>query len=393
MCRALIGVALALAAAAVTAGPVTALPLAGISENNPAVFDDPALGRLRPPSARLVVPWNAIHREPQRLALWLAGARRSGARPLIVFAPATDCAGRCAPPSTAELQGALRAVRRRFPWVTDFTPWNEPNVAADTAGRPEVAARWHDALARTCARCVIVAGDVLDNGGMEAWLARYRAALGRPATVWGLHNYYDARTGTDMRTRAFLRAVDGEVWLTETGGIVRSGSVVFGEQAAARALQHAWDIAVAYRDRITRIYIHSWFGEPPWRRFDAGLTSHDGRRRPAFWAFADLVTETRTVPPPGNSPRRVERTRSRRVRITSVRWLTPRHLHVRLGCEGPQACTGRLVLLRHRHGRTARLARVRLTVELAGRAGTVLRIGRRSRLDGRLTLHFVPAGR
>ena len=46
--------------------------------------------------------------------------------------------------------------------------------------------------------------------------------------IWGLHNYIDANRFRTRGTRALLRAVKGDVWFTETGGLVvrRNGSTV-----------------------------------------------------------------------------------------------------------------------------------------------------------------------
>ena len=38
--------------------------------------------------------------------------------------------------------------------------------------------------------------------------------------IWGLHNYIDANRFRTTGTRSLLRAVPGEVWFTETGGLV-----------------------------------------------------------------------------------------------------------------------------------------------------------------------------
>ena len=37
---------------------------------------------------------------------------------------------------------------------------------------------------------------------------------------WGMHNYIDANRLRTTGTRRMLRAVKGQIWFTETGGIV-----------------------------------------------------------------------------------------------------------------------------------------------------------------------------
>ncbi len=51
--------------------------------------------------------------------------------------------------------------------------------------------------------------------------------------IWGLHNYSDINRLESWRTRELIRAFGGQVWLTETGGIVQFGSG-FPEPARVR---------------------------------------------------------------------------------------------------------------------------------------------------------------
>src|SRR5204863_8565342 len=111
---------------------------------------------------------------------------------------------------------------QRYPWVRLLQPWNEANSATQPTGtHPERAAAYYEAVRRACPSCVVSAADVLDSANMARWLRRFRRALhGRPPTLWGLHNYSDVNRFRDPGTREFLSLVPGEVWFTETGGIV-----------------------------------------------------------------------------------------------------------------------------------------------------------------------------
>ena len=42
--------------------------------------------------------------------------------------------------------------------------------------------------------------------------------------IWGLHDYSDVNRFESWRTAEIDRALGGQVWLTETGGIVQFGS-------------------------------------------------------------------------------------------------------------------------------------------------------------------------
>jgi hypothetical protein len=119
-----------------------------------------------------------------------------------------------------------------------------------------------------------------------------RYAKGSPRR-WGLHNYSDVNRKRSSGTRAVLRTVPGEVWLTETGGVVKFGaSFPYSESRAAARTRFMFALADTYakrrsglRSRITRIYPYAWFGERRGARFDAGLVSHDGKPRAALSVF------------------------------------------------------------------------------------------------------------
>ena len=50
-------------------------------------------------------------------------------------------------------------------------------------------------------------------------------------SIWGLHNYSDVNRLQSWRTRELSKALGGQVWLTETGGIVQFGTGI---------PEHAW---------------------------------------------------------------------------------------------------------------------------------------------------------
>ena len=137
-----------------------------------------------------------------------------------------------------------------------------------------------------CDGCTVVAGDVLDQPGMTRYLAAYRRGLDGSPTIWGLHNYADANRFRKSGLSALLKAVPGEIWLTETGGIVAFGRAFpRNERRAARALQYAFDLAVK-TPRVRRIYLYNWTGGKPGDRFDAGIVGPDGKPRPAYGSCA-----------------------------------------------------------------------------------------------------------
>jgi hypothetical protein len=125
---------------------------------------------------------------------------------------------------------------------------------------------------------------------MERWLKVFKRTAKKPR-IWGLHNYRDTnkRKGQKLGgTKRLLKAVRGQVWLTETGGIVKfvlpNGHTLFpqSERRANSATKRMFALAKRYRKRIKRLYIYHWKQSSSDNRFDAGLTRRDGSARPAY---------------------------------------------------------------------------------------------------------------
>ena len=98
-----------------------------------------------------------------------------------------------------------------------------------------------------------------------------------------------------MRTTAILRAVPGQVWLTETGGIVNFGRGFpnvrgSGDRRASKALAYMFRIA-ASNHRITRLYIFQWSGASAVARFDAGLLDTHFVARPGYKTVCQKLTQ------------------------------------------------------------------------------------------------------
>ena len=203
----------------------------------------------------------------------------------------------------------MRAFLAAYPQVRLITPWNEANHAAEpTAGRPDRAAAYYNAARRACAACTLVAADVIDGPGMLSWLAEYRRGLDEAPQVWGLHDYYDTTYFTTSGLRDYLNAVPGQVWLTETGGIVelrtRDGQVSLprDELRARASVSFAFEEAHAFANRVGRMYLYQWQADAD-GRFDAGLIRPDGSSRPALEVVrTQLAAMGGASPPAGAAP-------------------------------------------------------------------------------------------
>ena len=263
-------------------------PLLGVGDQAASMFADPLFAPLRVRIARLVVPWDAMR--SRAVWAWLTAARRADVDPLVAFGHARGdrCPDSpCRLPSLRAYQSRFRAFRRRFPWVRTITPWNEPNHASQpTVSVPGRAARYYNAVRAACSRCTVVAGDMLDAPNMRRYLARYSRVLADVPAVWGLHNYFDTTYGGSAGLRTMIRAVEGRIWLTETGGIVtnrRSSGRIglpYDEDRAARGVRRAIAMADARPRRVARVYLYQWRAGHD--VFDAGLLGPDGTPRPGY---------------------------------------------------------------------------------------------------------------
>jgi hypothetical protein len=290
--------AVALAGCSLAASPERsdAAVRVGIADQNAALFSDPLFTQLEIKRSRYFPAWNAALSREQSgwLDTWLNAARAAGVEPLISFSQSLNsaCPRRpCKLPSVREYTRAFRAFRRKWPSVRVISPWNEANHRSQpTFKNPKRAAQYYNVVRKYCRGCKIVAADVIDETNMERWLRVFRRTAVKPR-LWGLHNYRDTNPRKGQRyggTARLLRAVRGEVWLTETGGLVRfvlpSGGTLFpySLSRANRAVKRMFSLARRYRGRIKRLYIYNWFGQTRSNRFDAGLVNVDGTARPAY---------------------------------------------------------------------------------------------------------------
>jgi hypothetical protein len=280
----------------------------GVSEQDPAMFDDPAWQRLGLERVRYVVAWDWARTGQQAdVDAFMSAARARGQDVLVTFTAHRGCfdGGRysrspvCRAPSARAYRTAVRAFDDRYPWVRSYSAWNEVNhISQPTFTNPRLAVRYYRVLRRESLRRSfrVVAADVLDTANMRRYLRSFlRRAPGRPR-LWGLHNYQDVNNRTSADTRTMLETVPGEVWVTETNGIVKFGGSrhwQYSESRAARCTRWMFRLADRYdarrhgtRSKITRLFIYQWFGAPPGARFDAGLVGPDGTPRAAYFVVA-----------------------------------------------------------------------------------------------------------
>jgi len=269
------------------AQPAQARLIVGMGDQKPAMFEDENFLDLGLYQARLLVPYDRmLARDFARTDAWLHAARHAGITPLVAFNRGAKVSRL---PTVAKYEQAVRILRARYPWVTRLSVWNEANHwGQPTHRRPKRAAEYFNAMREVCPHCKIVAADVLDQPGVLRWIARFQQTAIRPR-IWGLHNYVDVNRGTappaSSSTNSFANFVRGEVWITESGGLVRFGRDFRGgreaEARAATAITRAFALARS-NPRIKRLYVYHWSAGDVFHNWDSAFVDKSGRPRPAF---------------------------------------------------------------------------------------------------------------
>jgi hypothetical protein len=266
-------------------------PIVGVGDQNAAMFGSSAFTKLGVRHSRLVLAWD-WYRDPHAVYqadVWMQQAQAAGVRPLVAFNRNWRSNGHRKLPSLTLYRKSFRLVRERYPWVTDYSAWNEANHSSQpTSKKPYMAARYYNAMRKDCRTCTIVAADVLDSRDMVAWVKKFKRHA-PSARIWGVHNYKDANDATGT-TQQLLRVVRGQVWLTETGGILRlkpadgsRGGRKHTKSQQARAVRRVYQIAKSSR-RITRVYFYEW-AKKKGNRWDSAFIETNGKLRPSYHAL------------------------------------------------------------------------------------------------------------
>lgn len=291
---------LTLAAAALLALPAGAHAFSvGMSDQKLGMWEDPRFEQLGIGQVRLLVSYNSVLKgDFSRYDQWMAQAHARGADVLLTINQHSS-GSRTALPTLREYRKVVRTLRKRYPWVTTMAAWNEANHKTQPLFRkPRRAAQFYNVMRQECGGCKIVAADVLDSSNMLPWVAKFKRHARNPH-IWGLHSYGDAnrfRALGASATRQLLRAVKGELWLTETGGIVRFSTRYrggkSGEARAARAVRRTFAIARSSR-RVKRVYLYHWNADPKFVTWDSAFVAANGRARPALDVLRKALNRTR----------------------------------------------------------------------------------------------------
>ena len=334
MRRALLLAAVLAAAVAGSGGIASAaqqrapVPVIGIGEQNREIFANRYFKALDVQHVRLITAWNSLRVPWQRAELdaYMAAAKAAGARVLLGFGHARSSKRkvRRRVPGVREFTKEFLKYKKRYPFVKDWLTWNEANHCGEpTCHKARRVARFYNNIRHNCYGCSVVAADVLDTPTMPRWVRQFRRTARDDKLIWGLHNYIDANRFRTSGTKALLKAAPrGQIWFTETGGLVvrRNGSrIAFpgSKKHAAKATKQVFRLA-RLSPRVRRIYFYHWQPSrarlPSW---DSALVDPRGRPRPAYRVVRSFIrkfarmaerraAETRGAQEPPESLQRAE---------------------------------------------------------------------------------------
>jgi hypothetical protein len=288
--KAVAAVVLALLAAGLISAPADARAVIGVGESSYMMFYDQRFQRLGVRTVRIVLPYDyqSSRFDTARYEPYLMLARAQHKDVLVHFGHSNRPRRLHQLPSVRAYRRAVAAFAKAHPWVISYGVWNEATHNSQPTYRtPRRAAQYAKALHRAVpAAKHIVVLDGLDGRRLAGYTRAFRRVyrLRSRKDVWGLHNYDDANVShTPRYTRAYLHLVPGKVWITETGGIIRSKHRHYGVRAAAKATRVALRIAKTSR-RVRRVYLYQWIRNPR-NHWDSAFISAKGTPRPAYWIF------------------------------------------------------------------------------------------------------------
>ena len=271
--------------------------LTGIGDEHTEMFGNPLWKQLHTKITRYITPYDAAVKPYylQQARAWIQDAEAQHQQVLVAFYHSEYTPTKM--PSIATYQSDVAKFIKDFPNVREYQAWNEANrgnVAHSFSSPSAVAdAKYYQALLRVCKGCTVLGLDVLDAANITPtlkYISEFKREVSRLETVRpaisGLHNYSDVNRLESARTRALVKALGGQVWLTETGGLVKfepgfSNHHGEGLVRAAKALNKMFAIAGVV-PQIKRLYIFDWTGGTASTHFDAGLMNAKYQPRPGY---------------------------------------------------------------------------------------------------------------
>ncbi len=271
--------------------------ITGIGDEHTAMFYSRYWKQLHIGITRYITPYDVVahRRELGEAKAWIQTATAAHQQILVAFYHSEQSPTKM--PSLALYKKDVMKFLKDFPQVHQYQPWNEANRGYIPhmlqSPNPMQSALYYRELRSIAHHRTVLGLDILDSfdiGPTLTYVNQFKSDLKKlklpTPNVWGFHNYSDTNRFQATRTKAVLGVVPGELWLTETGGVVQYGTDFTnkhgaGLRRAAQALEYMFKLAYT-NARIKRLYIYDWTGAGPRARFDAGLTDVHGRPRKGY---------------------------------------------------------------------------------------------------------------
>jgi hypothetical protein len=282
--------------------------LTGIGDEQTEMFGNPLWQQLHTKIARYIAPYDAVAHpySLDKAIAWIHAAEAQHVQVLVAFYHSEYTPTKM--PSVASYERDVQKFVKLFPHVKQYQSWDESNrgneAHAFSSPSAVAAAQYYQALIRVCKGCTVIGLDVLDAaniGPTLLYISEFKREIGRLETVmptiWGLHDYSDVNRLESWRTRELIHALGGQVWLTETGGIVQFGGGFpnihgLGLKRAAKVLKFMFAVA-ASEPRVKRLYIYDWSGGTASTRFDAGLMNAHYQPREGYLVVCRALHATK----------------------------------------------------------------------------------------------------
>jgi len=283
----------------------------GIGDQSPLMFTTPQFRALKIKRTRYFVPADVMQDSTERAkaTAFVKAARAAGVSTLLHISTSDLRPKRgpiVSPASYRRNVGKLVAYFRKL-GVKDFGAWNEVNhKTQETYNRVANTVSYfksmYTAVHGRCSSCSVVALDVLDQAGVDRYIASFYKRLSPAwrarAKIVGIHNYSDVNRGRSTGTSKIIKSVRRynkrtRFWFTETGALASFGRAFpYSESRQAARMRNMFTFATRYRTQgVDRVYSYNYFGFENGTscgsrcRFDAGLLDPDGAPRPVYAVF------------------------------------------------------------------------------------------------------------
>ena len=280
----------------------------GVGDQSPRMFADANWKSLGLKTTRYFIEWNAIDQsgEISKADAFVDAARAANVKVLMHISTDNINSNPRAPlPSVAQYKTKVGALISRYKprGVSEWGVWNEANHKSQpTAKNPKRAAQFYSTMRGLCSGCKIVALDVLDQAGVERYIASWMKAAGstgKKAKIIGVHNYSQVNRKISEKNDSnrypgvfrILKQIRksntvAKLWLTETGGLASfGGSFPCDKSRQVSTTKYMFSLIKKYDKNIERLYSYNWFGAGCASGFDGGLVEANGAVRPALAAF------------------------------------------------------------------------------------------------------------